>query len=325
MRDHSVFSFLDGPVPYQRPTLLFSRHLESIIPSLFRQVKMVAPEEFILDLPDGDFVEYDHYRTGSRQLVILCHGLEGNSRKAYMRGMAKAMTRAGADVVAWNYRCCGKKINRLDRLYHCGATDDLDAVVRRFQSQYEQIRLVGFSLGGNLVLKYLGEEPTRASMIKAAVTISVPVDIKSASFRLSSPSNYVYSRYFLSGMTRKIRNKAMVSEKMRRFDLKGVRSVFEFDERVTAPLHGFNSALDYYQRNGARQFLNSIQTPTLILNAKNDPFLTPECSPAVQFADHPYVRFLTPQQGGHVGFSRMNGPYFSEEVAIQFFTTTATS
>ena len=298
-----------------------NRHLESIIPSVFRKVDLPAPKEGIAELPDGDFLEFDHYGSGSKHLVILCHGLEGNSRKAYMLGMAKAMLQAGFDVVAWNYRCCGKQVNRLDRLYHCGATDDLSAMVDNFKQGYESIRLIGFSLGGNLILKYLGETPDRSGQISGAVAISVPIDIGKASLKLSSASNYVYSRYFLSGMKRKIRKKAALSESMKKFSLEGVNSVLEFDDRVTAPLHGFASAMEYYELNSASRFMDLIRTPSLIINAKNDPFLTPECSPVKRFSNHPFVRILTPDKGGHVGFSRSGNSYWTEEIAVRFFTS----
>ncbi|MFM7329982.1 MAG: YheT family hydrolase, partial [Bacteroidota bacterium] len=188
-----------NPSKYRRPYFFFSRHLETIIPSLFRRVELSRPESGALELSDGDFVEYDHYQQHHRKLVVLCHGLEGNSRKGYMLGMAKALLSSGHDVVAWNYRCCGNRLNRTERLYHSGATGDLEAIINHFAPSYSQTRLVGFSLGGNLILKYLGEQPERSALISGAVTFSVPADLKNASVKLTRTSNLIYSRYFLSG------------------------------------------------------------------------------------------------------------------------------
>lgn len=310
------------PKNYQRPYFFFNRHLETIIPSIFRRVELPPPESGILELADGDFVEYDHYQHHNPKLVVLCHGLEGNSRKGYMMGMAKALLAAGHDVLAWNYRCCGKLLNRTERLYHSGATGDLEAVINHFAPHYSQTRLVGFSLGGNLILKYLGELPERSAIISGAVTFSVPADLKNASFKLARTSNLIYSRYFLSGMKKKIKRKADTMPDLKRFRVDGIRSILEFDECITAPLNGYSSAMEYYRVNSCLNFLNRISTPTLVINAKNDPFLTPGCSPAATYASHPFVRFLTPDQGGHVGFYKSGGRYWSEDITVGFFNAT---
>lgn len=312
------------PSNYQRPFFFFSRHLETIIPSLFRRVEIPLPASGILELPDGDFIEYDHYQHHHPKLVILCHGLEGNSRKAYMKGMAKALLTSGHDVLAWNYRCCGKLLNRTERLYHSGATDDLEAIIDRFAPGYVQTRLVGFSLGGNLILKYLGEQPHRSTIISGAVTFSVPADLKHASFKLAKTSNLIYSRYFLSGMKKKMKLKSESIPSLKRFSLQGIRSILEFDERITAPLNGYSSAMEYYKVNSCLNVLDQITTPTLVINAKNDPFLTPGCSPTETYALHPFIRFLTPGHGGHVGFYQSGDRYWSEAVTVQFFNSTGT-
>jgi len=306
--------------PYRRPAFLPGSHLQTIFPALFRKVRLESPLSGEIELPDGDFLEFDHYSKGNADLVILCHGLEGNSRKPYMLGMTRTMTECGFDVVAWNYRCCGKKLNRLERLYHSGATDDLEAVVNHFSGRYNRVWLIGFSLGGNLVLKFLGEDPARSLLVHGAIAVSAPVDLLSASLKLARKSNAVYSGYFLNGMKNKIRKKAATMESMKRFNTEHISTVMEFDEQVTAPLHGFESAREYYRLNSAIRFMEAVRTPTLVISAVNDPFLSQECLPAEQFANHPFVDFIVSAEGGHVGFPASGSRSWTEQVASVFFS-----
>lgn len=306
---------------YQRPSLLFNAHFETIYPSLFRKVVLDAPTEHTLELSDGDFLEYDMYedkRARGRHLCILCHGMEGNSRRPYILGMVRAVQEAGFDAVAWNYRGCGSKMNRLDRFYHCGATDDLEAIIAHTARDYTTVHLIGFSLGGNLILKYLGENPERSLKITSAFTVSVPANMHSACRKLSSLSNLIYSRNFVSSMVRKVREKALTNPALRRFNAKAIDNVLAFDEHITAPLNGYADAADYYSANSAIRFMDDIRRPVVILNAANDPFFTPDCSPAEQFNRHPYVRFQMTAHGGHVGFydNDSKGRYFSEQLAV---------
>lgn len=308
-------------IHYQRPPLLFNAHFETIYPSLFRKVAVEAPSEHTLELPDGDFLEYDLYArsaTQGRHLCILCHGMEGNSKRPYILGMVRAVRAAGFDAVAWNYRGCGSKMNRLDRFYHCGATDDLEAIIAHTAAGYAGVHLIGFSLGGNLILKYLGENPERSLKITSAFTVSVPANMHSACRNLSSRSNLIYTRNFVSSMIRKVQEKALTNPGLRKFNTKGINNVLAFDEHITAPLNGYADAADYYSANSAIRFMNDIRRPVVILNAANDPFFTPDCSPAEQFKQHPYVRFQMTRHGGHVGFydNDSKGRYFSEQMAV---------
>lgn len=305
---------------YTPPWFLFNKHLETICPSLFRSVHTDYERERI-DTPDHDFLDLDWLKRGSKRLIILSHGLEGNSHRAYVKGMARAFAHRGFDALAWNYRGCGEEMNKTLRFYHSGATDDLHLVVNHaLEKGYQQMVLLGFSLGGNLTLKYAGER-TLYDEIKCVVAFSVPLDLYTSSVQISRPSNWIYSRRFLKSLKKKIRAKAKVMEGIDTRGLDLVSGLEEFDDRYTGPLHGFANAREYYARCSAINFLHAIQAPTLIVNAKNDPFLSPECYPAN--LGNALVNLETPDRGGHVGFTQINrnGLYWSEQRALEFART----
>ncbi len=160
---------------FQRPKYLFNGHLETIYPTLFRQVSLTPTHHDLVETHDGDILEVDWHRRGQSKLLIISHGLEGNSSRSYMLGMAKEALSKGFDVLAWNYRGCGEELNRKAIFYHSGATYDLDTIVRYASPDYAEIALVGFSLGGNLTLKYLGEQRERDPKSKKGVAIFVPL------------------------------------------------------------------------------------------------------------------------------------------------------
>ena len=174
-------------------------HFSTIVPSLFRKRSSVETIRERIDTPDGDFLDLDWYcRNRSERLVILCHGLEGNGKNRYIAGMAKAFGALGWDAVAMNYRGCSGEMNRKLRFYHSGATEDLDVVVQRMSMSYGKISIVGFSLGGNITLKYLGENGMSLNeSIHSAAAVSVPVDLAGASRRLNLTSNRIYSARFM--------------------------------------------------------------------------------------------------------------------------------
>jgi predicted alpha/beta-fold hydrolase len=307
---------------YQAPFFLFNAHLETIYPSLIRKVSLPSYTRERIATPDEDFLDLDWIRHGSDRLVIISHGLEGNSQRPYIKGMAKTMLHAGWDVLAWNYRGCSEEMNRQLRFYHSGATEDLHTVVQHAIQQYSSIALVGFSLGGNLTLKYLGET-TRPAQIKKAVAISVPMALESSCEKISQPDNWIYSRRFLKSLKEKILIKSSTMSALDGKTILSIKTLREFDDHYTGPLHGFRDAHDYYTRCSSLQFLPSIGIPTLILNAQNDPFLSAECYPAELLKNHACVALETPVRGGHVGFAqfRKNGVYWSEERAAQFLAS----
>jgi len=307
---------------YTPPILLFNAHAETIYPSLFRTVTLAPYQRERIPTPDQDFLDLDWISNGSTKLVIISHGLEGNSHRAYIKGMAAAACRSGFDVLAWNYRGCSEEMNRQLRFYHSGATDDLQVVVTHaIRKGYTEISLVGFSLGGNLTLKYLGEQKP-PSQIAQAVVFSVPMELHSSCLQISKPTNWIYSNRFLRSLKKKVKAKSEVMPELDISGLHNVSTLIEFDDHFTAPIHGFNNALDYYQQCSSIRFVNAITTKTLIVNAQNDPFLSAECYPEVQLKNHAYVTFESPRHGGHVGFSQFNknGLYWSEERAMNFLT-----
>ena len=305
--------------PYSPPPLLFNRHLETIYPALLRKVEFHSPVRERIVTPDDDFLDIDWYKQGSSRCVIISHGLEGNSSRAYVVGMAKALYSTGADVAAWNYRGCSGEINRQLRFYHSGATDDLDSIVQHAAKQYETLLLIGFSLGGNLTLKYLGEGKVHPS-VKKAVVFSAPINLYTSCLEISKPSNWIYTKRFLLSLTKKVRSKASVRNDLNIDKLTNVKSLLEFDDLFTGPIHGFQGAIDYYTRCSAIHFIDNITIPTLVVNALNDPFLSEDCYPSDRFAGHPHVTFEFPERGGHVGFSLFNrqGMYWSEMRALSF-------
>lgn len=304
---------------YKRPRILFNRHLETIYPALFRRVEPLPFRHERISTPDDDFLDL-YWATGEAdQLVILSHGLEGNVLRPYMLGMARAFFLNGCDVMMWNYRGCGTEMNRTLRFYHSGATDDLHTVVRHAAEKgYRNINLVGFSLGGNITLKYLGEAHPGPVAIRRAVALSVPMDLHGSCQTISLPQNAVYSQRFVRSLKEKILRKSKLMQGLDVAHLSKVRTLIDFDDRYTAPLHGFNSALHYYKSCSAVGFLDRIVTPALIVNARNDPFLSAKCFPML--AEHPFLTLEAPAQGGHAGFTQFskNGLYWSEERAVKF-------
>ncbi|MBS9524698.1 alpha/beta fold hydrolase [Litoribacter ruber] len=311
-------------IDYLKPRFLFNGHLQTIVPSLFRKVNLLPFERERITTSDGDFLDLDWLRKGNRKLVIISHGLEGNSRRPYMQGMAHQFYTQGYDVLNWNFRGCSEEQNLRPIFYNSGATYDLDTVIAHAQKNYEEINLVGFSLGGNLILKYLGEERQRVTILNKAVAISVPLHLESSCIQISKGQNLIYSNKFLRTLKDKIIRKAASHPSDIDISLlKRVKTLKDFDDVYTGPLHGYDDAHDYYEKCSSLYFLEGIEIPTLILNAVNDPFLSPLCYPKelAQKLEKVYMEF--PEQGGHVGFSpRSRGEiYWSEKRAFEFISS----
>ncbi len=316
---------------YRAPRWLPGGHLQTIFPAVFRRVPLVTKIRERLELADGDFLDLEWSGQSAPRLLILCHGLEASTRTGYIQGMARAFVCRGWDALAWNFRGCGPETNRLPRMYHSGATEDLRAVIGRAMAVHpaERIALAGFSLGGNLVLKYLGEDPAAVpARICGAAAFSVPCDLACSSRQLALGSNRIYMDRFLREMRAKLRAKKRVFPE--RFDLAGlgrIRTFQQFDDRYTAPIHGFRDAADYWARNSCRQFLPQIALPTLLVNAANDPFLGPGCYPRDEAAGSRDFHLEIPATGGHVGFptSGTCRELWSETRAADFLGATAGS
>jgi predicted alpha/beta-fold hydrolase len=289
---------------FQPPALLSGGHTQTILAALLPRHIALSYERVRLELPDGDFLDLDWVRRGADRVAIISHALEGSSSNACIRGMAAELAQAGWDVLAWNFRGCGGQPNRLPRFYHSADTGDLAAVIDHAASSYPRIALVGFSLGGNVTLKYLGESTPHPAIV-SAVAISVPVDIAASRHVLDSQpwNRVVYTRRLVKKVVAKVREKSR--QFPREFDIVGIdliRTFEQFDGRYTAPLHGFRDAADYWARASSRPYLPAIRVPTLIINALNDPFLARECFPVEEARANPALFLETPASGGHVGF-----------------------
>ena len=308
---------------YTRPSFLFNAHLETIYPAVFRKVTSPPYHRERITTPDNDFLDLDWIRHDSKKLVILSHGLEGNTSRAYILGMAKVFSERGYDVLAWNYRGCSEEMNTQLQFYHSGATDDLNTVVQHaIKNNYSEINLIGFSLGGNLTLKYLGEEGNQLNTaIRKAVTFSVPLNLYTSCLQISKPANWIYSNRFLNSLKTKIKKKAAIQNQLSTSGIEKIKSLIEFDDAYTAPIHGFKNAIDYYTKCSSINFLDTIKVQTLIVNAANDPFLSKDCY-LTEIKNHSFVKFESPKYGGHVGFSlfNQNGLYWSELRALNFIT-----
>jgi predicted alpha/beta-fold hydrolase len=319
-RQHSNYTMQTNL--YSPPQWLIGGHLQTIIPGLFRKIDAPYVRERLW-LPDGDFLDTDWIRAGYKKIVVISHGLEGDSHRPYMKGMARHLHQQGFDVLAWNFRACSGELNKLPRFYHSGETSDLRYLLQYVQQlkQYEAIYLVGFSLGGNLTLKFLGEN-NFPETLKKAVVFSVPTDLSGASDKLATGISRVYSQRFLNSLSKKIEAKAqLMPQHINAALLPQLRNLRDFDEVYTAPLHGFQSAQHYYDCCNANKFIPEIRVPTLIINALNDPFLSSGCYPFSLVKNHDFVALETPSQGGHCGFvsGKFNhNAYWSERRAAAF-------
>ena len=308
---------------YKAPYFFRNGHLQSIYPSLFRKLNANFMKRERIELDDGDFLDLDWCRNGSRRLVIISHGLEGHSRRPYVLGMAKAVSDHGWDALAWNFRSCGGSMNRNLRFYHSGATEDLQHVVDYAAESgcYDEVALVGFSMGGNLSLVYLGQENPNP-IVKKAVVYSVPCDLSAGADQLTRPQNTIYMKRFLKDLKIKMQEKKKIFPG--EVDLTGydeIKNFRQFDDRYTAPIHGFKSADHYWAQCSSRRYIRNIKIPTLIVNAKDDPFLAEACYPHDEVDANKYVKLETPATGGHVGFVSFNknNLYWSEQRALAFF------
>ena len=278
-------------------------HAQTLWARLARRAPEIRFWRERLELPDGDFIDLDWSENGSGPIVVVLHGLEGSSDSPYARGIMHAIERHGWRGVVMHFRGCSGEPNRLARSYHSGDTGDLSFFINTLRRREPRTPLatVGFSLGGNVLLKWLGKAGGGAPL-RAAVAVSVPYVLRSAADRL----NHGFSRLYQWQLLRSLR--CAVAEKRVRVklplkiqDLSTLNSFRDFDEHVTAPLHGFDSADHYYTVSSSRQYLKGITLPTLLLHSRDDPFMTAETIPG-QHELSGSVSLEVSAHGGHVGF-----------------------
>lgn len=308
---------------YNPPFPFKNGHFSTIYSAKLRPSPQIIQQRERLQLSDGDFMDIDwsFAKNNSQKIAILLHGLEGNAQRTYMKGQAKVLNQNGWDAAAVNFRGCSGEKNLSYQSYNAGKTDDLESVIDFIlkKEKFAEIALVGFSLGGNLLLKYLGEREKIPQEIKKAVAISTPLSLKGSLESLNAFSNWVYRNSFLINLRKKYRTKMKdFPEKMTLSDYKKIKSLLEFDNVYTAPAHGFKNALDYYEKNSSLQFLPNIEIPVFILNAENDSFLSSKCYPMDLASKMKNLQLEIPKYGGHVGFHQNNKLYYSEKRTLEF-------
>lgn len=304
-------------------------HLMTVFASVARPFPRPRADRERWELPDGDFVDVDrlHGAGPEAPVLVVCHGLEGNSRAPYVRGLAAAAVSRGFAVLALNFRGCSGTMNRLPRLYHSGETGDLSEVVGRVAAERpgRPVLLAGFSLGGNVVAKYLGERGGAVPPeVRAAAVISAPFDLAACARALDGPG--FWFRLYRERFLRRLRRKALA--KARRFPraidaaaARSARSFAQFDGQVTAPLHGFAGAEDYWARSSSGRYLGGVRRPLLAIASSDDPMVPAASLPVEAARANPCVTLEVHPAGGHVAF--VSGPpwrpsYWAEGRALDF-------
>lgn len=287
---------------YRPPVYLFNRHLQTLAP-----VFSVKPDNTLyqtekLELPDGDFLEIDWIRGGHDKLMIICHGLEGNSRSHYVQQMARHFSVLGWDILAMHARGCGREMNRLPVLYHGGATDDVEEVVKKYSKNYRSVVLVGFSFGANMLINFTARHTTPPNLL-AVAAFSVPCDLQKSEQRIDQWIHRIYAQNFLAKMKKKVRK--LETRHPGTIDvnaLDGVRSIMAFTAQFAAPYCGFDFVEDYYTSGSCLNSLTETRIPTLVVNAVNDPFLSRTSFPVDLAKTSKYVFLDMPKRGGHTAF-----------------------
>ncbi len=324
-----IKAFILFQTDHFNPHFLFkNKHFNTLYRYLMTNDKVSFKRERI-STKDKDFLDLDISSVQSDKVIIVIHGLEGSSQSSYIQSLTPLANKKNIDVVAVNLRGCSGAPNLKLSSYHSGKTEDLLTVIEYITAKniYQSINLVGYSLGGNIVLKFMGEfSDTYAQNINAAVGISVPCDLKSSGVEIDKFSNRFYQKNFLKTL------KAKTREKLDRFPeanlqskkILKARNFFEFDEYFTSVAHGFKDANDYYEKSSSKAYIPIIKKPSLLISALDDPFLSPACYPFDEAKANPNFQLLTPRYGGHVGFFtdlKVSRNIWLEEQIINFIVS----
>ncbi|MDH5475140.1 MAG: alpha/beta fold hydrolase [Cyclobacteriaceae bacterium] len=294
-----------------RPLYLFNRHIETIIPSLFFKKEEVDYQREKINLLDGDFLNLDWLTNNNNRLLIMCHGMEGSSNRHYIKRSANYFLKRGWDVLAWNNRGCGGEVNKKIKTYHHGEIEDLSEVIDYAlkNNTYKSVVLLGFSMGGSMVTKYLGVKKNIDNRVKGAICFSVSNDLKDTVTAIEDTIS-IYRNKFLKKLKGKLERKKAVFSELRDVDINQITSLKEYYKEYILPYTGFNTIEDFYYDASCINFLKEIDRPVLMINAKNDPLLGPNCFPIMIAKNHNFLFLETPKHGGHLGFS-IRGKDFS--------------
>jgi predicted alpha/beta-fold hydrolase len=284
-------------------------HAQTLLARLLRGGAALPYRRERLFTPDDDFLDMDWGPEPGPEapIVLVLHGLEGSSRRGYVRNVCRELLTRGLQPVALNFRGCSGESNLRATFYHSGLTEDPALVLRILRERYpgRRIGAVGFSLGGKILLKLMGERDDGGrELLDAAVAMSVPYDLSAGCSLLErSFMGRAYTAYFLKSLKGKLRGKeerlAAQLDLHAAYDTRTLRS---FDDLVTAPLHGFDDAEHYYHASSSSRFLPGVSVPTLLLHATDDPFLPASAIPSLQVAENPHIEMSLETKGGHVGF-----------------------
>ena len=318
--------------PYRPAWFVPGRHLRTLWGKFVRRRPRVSTAIERWSTPDDDVLVVHRLKgAATSPVLVLLHGLEGSPNSHYARGLLARAYERGWSAVAVVFRTCGGEMNRTRRFYHSGETTDLDYVVRRLTIEAPEapIVLAGFSLGGNVLLKWLGERGADVpSAVRAAAAVSVPYDLARGSRYINRGFSRVYERHFLRSLVRKANQKReRFPDVVPEVDLAALRTMWDFDDAVTAPVHGFRDAADYYERSSSLRWLDRVRVPTLLVSAVDDPFLPPEVLDEVRSAarGNPALHCEFQERGGHVGFIAGNLPwrplYWAERRAMEFLAS----
>ena len=317
-------------MPFKTAWLFRNPHFQTIWPALFRYIPKPLYKRERIELRDGDFLDIDWCSNNKLDapVIILLHGLEGSSDSPYIRGMVRSLVKQGWCCAAVNFRGCSGELNRLQRSYHSGATDDLDEIITLLSERCPatSFHAVGFSLGGNVLLKWCAETGKQCPL-KAAIAVSVPYRLAVASTTLDS--NRFFSRLYRWRLLRSLKSKVLRKIQqgvidMEVADIQRIQSLYDFDDLVTAPLHGYKNADDYYSRASSYSHLDKIQIPALLLHASDDPFMDSSVIPEITDEIRSIKLEVSPN-GGHVGFyqpSINNNSYWLETRIPDFLEST---
>jgi len=307
---------------YKPPFYFKNGFIATVYSGLFRRVNLKQERERIT-LNDGDFLDLDwsYSEVKTNKLIILLHGLEGHGQRPYMTGAAKHFNANGVDALCMNFRGCSGKNNLNYYSYHSGATEDLHTVIQHAiaSKNYSEIYLKGISLGANIILKYLGEHTEIPQAVKAAIAVSVPVHLHGSCIELHKLKNKPFHDRFLKDLVVHLKEKQQLfPTKISLEAIKNIKTLLDFDNVYTSKAHGFKDALDYYEKCSSLQFLPNVKVPSLIINALNDSFLSPECYPVKTAKNNPNLYLEMPNFGGHAGFIDKKNVYYNEKRALEF-------
>ena len=284
-----------------------NKHFNTVYRTLFHDFN-IKYERKRLETNDGDFLDLDFSIVDSTSITVIIHGLEGSSNSSYVKSLTKILNEQLIDVVAINLRGCSGEPNRLMSSYHSGKTDDLKAVITYLENKfkYKQFHIVGFSLGGNITLKYLGENGLNlSSKIQSAVTVSVPCELNGSSESLAKFWNKIYMQRFLISLKKKslYKLKQFPNSFLKKELIEQAKNFYDFDNLYTAPAHGFKDAFDYWKKSSSKQFIPNIKIPSLLITSIDDPFLSKTCIPIQEANNNKYFNLELTKYGGHVGFN----------------------